>query len=86
MTSERPAEITLYTKPGCHLCDAVEQVIAQVARRRPITLKKVNILDDPDAKEKYRHEIPVVFLGGREIARHRLTTAELGAALDQTPE
>jgi glutaredoxin len=77
-----PAIVTLYTKPGCHLCEAVEQVIAQVARRRPITLRKVNILNDPDALEIYRLEIPVVFLGDREIARHRLTTAELEAALD----
>ena len=80
--SDRPAIVTLYTKPGCHLCEAVEQVIMQVARRRPITLRKVNILHDADALEKYRHDIPVVFLGDREIARHRLTTLELEAALD----
>lgn len=75
--------VTLYTKPGCHLCEAVEAVIASVASRRPLRLSVRNILDDPADFERYRHEIPVVSVDGREIARYRLTGAELNAALDR---
>jgi hypothetical protein len=73
--------ITLYTKPGCHLCGAVEQVIAQVARRRPLEVVLRNILDDPTDFERYQHEIPVVLVDGVEIARYRLTAGELEAAI-----
>ena len=78
---KRPT-VTLYTKPGCHLCEAVEQVIASVARRRPLVVESRNILDDPADFEKYRHEIPVVLVNGAEVARHRLTAGELEAALE----
>jgi glutaredoxin len=75
-------QVTLYTKPGCHLCEAVEQAIAQVRRRRMFRFVARNILDDPADFEKYQYEIPVVLLDGREIARHRMPAAELEAALD----
>ena len=78
--------ITLYTKPGCHLCEAVEQTIAAVARKRPLELVARNILDDPGDLEKYRYEIPVVLVDGVEVARYRLTAGELEAALDRTRE
>lgn len=74
-------EVILYTKPGCHLCDAAAQVIEQVGRRVPLRLVKRNILDDAEDFRRYQFEIPVIFVGGREIARHRLTAAELEAAL-----
>lgn len=73
--------ITLYTKPECHLCEAVEQTIARVRLRREFELIVRNILDDNKDLETYRHEIPVVLLDGREIARHRLSAVELERAL-----
>lgn len=77
----KPPTLTLYGKPGCHLCEAVGQVIAQVARDRPIEIETRNILDDAADFERYRTEIPVVLLNGVEIARHRLSADELRNAL-----
>ena len=74
-------DVTLYTKPGCHLCDAAAQVIEQVARRVELRLIKRNILDDADDFRRYQFEIPVIFVGDKEVARHRVTAAELEAAL-----
>ena len=73
--------VTLYTKPGCHLCDAAAQVIEQVGRRVELRLEKRNILDDAEAFCRYQFEIPVIFLNGNEIARHWITAAELEAAV-----
>ena len=81
-----PPTITLYTKPGCHLCEAVHQTILQVRRRRPFTLLIRNILDDPTDFAHYQHAIPVVLLDGREIARYRLTEKELESALEASHE
>lgn len=75
--------VTLYTKPGCHLCDAVHQVIEQVRSRCPFEVVVRNILDEPKDFEQYQHAIPVVLLNGVEIARYRLTAAELSRALDR---
>jgi hypothetical protein len=74
-------DVTLYTKPGCHLCDAAAQVIEQVGRRLELRLVKRNILDDPEDLRRYQFEIPVVLVGVREVARHRITAAQLEAAI-----
>jgi len=74
-------DVTLYTKPGCHLCDAAAQVIEQVGRRLELRLVKRNILDDPEDLRRYQFEIPVVLVGAREVARHRITAAQLEAAI-----
>ena len=73
--------VTLYTKPGCHLCDSAAQVIEQVGRRVALRLEKRNILDDPETFRRYQFEIPVICVNDREVARHRVTAAELEAAI-----
>jgi glutaredoxin len=75
--------VTLYTKPGCHLCDVVKQVIGDVARRRRFRLEVRNILDDPIDTEKFKTAVPVVMVDGHEIARYRLTGHDLEAALSR---
>ena len=74
--------VILYTKPGCCLCEEVQAVIHAVAGRRPLKLIERNILDDLADLERYHDLIPVVTVDGREIARYRLTEAQLEAALD----
>jgi glutaredoxin len=73
--------VTLYSKPDCHLCDLVKQVIVDVARRRRFRWEVRNILHDPADLEKYKTAIPVVLVDGQEIARYRLTGHDLEAAL-----
>ena len=76
-------DVTLYTRPGCHLCDAAAQVIEQVGRRVELRLIKRNILDDAEDFARYQFEIPVIFVGDKEVARHRVTAAQLEAALHE---
>jgi glutaredoxin len=73
--------ITLYTKPGCHLCEDAEEVLEAVRTRQPFDLERKNILDDPADYERYKHDIPVILLNGREIARHHVTEPQLVDAL-----
>ena len=40
------------------------------------TLHEVNIDDDPELLERYKHDIPVVTFNGVEAFRHRLTSEE----------
>ena len=83
--------VTLYSKPQCHLCDVVKDVIARVRTRREFDLEIRNILDDPADHQLYKNDIPVVLVDGVEIARHRLSEQRLewalsgGMANDQAP-
>jgi hypothetical protein len=75
--------VTLYSKPECHLCDVVKEVISRVRARREFELEIRNILTDPADYERYKNDIPVVMVDGVEIARYRLSEQRLEWALDQ---
>ena len=83
MNSPAPRPVvTLYTKPGCHLCRPVADTIAAASRQRAFDFVERNVLDDAADFERYKHAIPVVTVDGREIARYRLAANDLLAALD----
>lgn len=55
--------LTLYSKPGCHLCDEAKIKIARlVARGFDLTVEERDISIDPALFERYRYSIPVVEL------------------------
>jgi glutaredoxin len=47
------AALTLYSRPGCHLCDDMKGVIARVARTIPVTLEEVDVSTDPELEARY---------------------------------
>jgi glutaredoxin len=71
----------LYSKPGCHLCEPVREVILAVQRERGFQFVVRNIEDDAADFEKYEHAIPVVVVDGKEIARYKLSRRQLEEAL-----
>jgi hypothetical protein len=75
--------VTLYTKPGCHLCDDVRDVIEQLREEFPFDVDVRDILMDLADFNRYKHDIPVVLLDGKEIARHRMAADQLRQALRQ---
>lgn len=70
-------KLTLYSKPGCHLCDEMKQVIQAVGARVPLTLEVVDISADADLQARYGLEIPVLLINGKKAAKYRLTVEEL---------
>ena len=81
-----PREITLYTREGCTLCEEARVAIAPLAREFSTTLREVDIDDDPVLHERYTNDVPVVFLGSRLVAQHRVNVAQLRRQLDELPK
>lgn len=75
--------ITLYSKPGCHLCEEARALVDELAPERGFRVEEINIETDPTLFEEYRYEIPVVLMDGTEIARGKVDERALLAALDQ---
>ena len=69
--------ITLYSRPGCHLCEEMKSVVSRVAALMPIALAEVDISSDPDLERQYGGEIPVLFVDGRKAAKYRIGEDEL---------
>ena len=81
-----PREITLYTREGCTLCEEARVAITPLAREFSTTLREVDIDDDPVLHKRYTNDVPVVFLGSRLVAQHRVNAAQLRRQLDQLPK
>lgn len=76
--SKPPAlQITLYTRPGCHLCEEARQQMAPVLVEFGAELLEVNIDADPALRDLYSNDVPVIFLGARKIAKHRVDLVQL---------
>lgn len=75
------SRVLLYTKPGCHLCDEMLDLLHTALHGTGIAVVERNIALDLDDYERYKHDIPVLLIDGREVARHRVTETALAAAL-----
>jgi glutaredoxin len=72
-----PIVIEMYSRPGCHLCDEAKDVIERVAGRVPISLRVINVEDDPQLEAAFGTEIPVVFVNGHKAFMYRVDEAKL---------
>jgi glutaredoxin len=75
--------LTLYSRPGCHLCDDMKEVIRRVAAAAgtAIDLEEIDISKDADLHARYGLEIPVLLLDGKKVAKYRIGEDELRRAL-----
>ena len=71
--------LTLYSRPGCHLCDEMKAVVrrAIASIEEPITIEEIDISTDPDLEARYGLEIPVLLVNGKKTAKYRITDADM---------
>jgi glutaredoxin len=67
-----PRDVTIYSRPGCHLCEEVKAQIAPLLAEFGARLTEINIDQDAELCERYNDEVPVVFIGLRKVAKHRV--------------
>ncbi len=71
------ARVTLYSRPGCHLCDDARDVISRVCADLGEQFLEVNIDADPTLRERYTEEVPVTLVDGKQISLHRIDEVRL---------
>jgi glutaredoxin len=76
------AEITLYTRPGCHLCDDARAVLERLRGELGFALRELDIERDPRLHHAYLERIPVVAIDGEEVFDFFIDEAELRRRLD----
>jgi glutaredoxin len=59
--------LTLYGKPGCHLCDDARAAVERVIAGRDVELTQVDITLDPALHARYRERIPVLEIDGQTV-------------------
>ena len=75
-------EVTLYGKPGCHLCDDARDAILRVRNRLPFDLIEKNINEDTVLARDFGQRIPVVWVGGRYFCEYIVREDELARRIE----
>jgi glutaredoxin len=73
--------VTLYSKPGCHLCDDARSVVERVCTELGEAYVEVDILSDPELSRRYGEEIPVTLVDGAQHDFWRVDPDRLRTAL-----
>ena len=74
---------TLYSKPGCHLCENARAILDELQPAHGYVIDEVDITTDASLFARYRYEIPVVLRNGVEVARGRIAERELIALIEE---
>jgi Glutaredoxin-like domain (DUF836) len=75
--------VTLYGKPGCHLCDDAREAVRRVRAQRRFYLREVDVTLDPVLHREYGERIPVLALDGEELFEFVVEEAVLIKRLDR---
>ena len=77
------ASVTLYGKPGCHLCDEARAVVSEALAGRDVDLEEVDVTLDPVLERRYGERIPVLTMDGEELFEYFVDARALADRLDK---
>jgi len=81
-----PLDLTLYTRAGCHLCEEMKQALAPLQREFGARLTEVDVDEHEELRALYGNDVPVLLLGARKAAKHRLDAAQMRRQLERARE
>jgi len=76
-------DVTLYTRTACHLCEEAKAVMGPLLAEFGARLREVNIDEDAGLGERYGDDVPVIFLGSRKVAKHRVVARQFRRQLQE---
>jgi glutaredoxin len=67
--------LTIYSRPGCHLCDVLKATVERAVRASDleVSIEDIDISTDPELEARYGIEIPVLLVDGRKAAKYRVS-------------
>jgi glutaredoxin len=78
-----PLDLTLYTRRECHLCENMKAALAPLAREFGARITEVDVDQAEELRALYGNDVPVLFLGSRKAAKHRLDREQLRRQLER---
>lgn len=73
--------LTVYSRPGCHLCEVLIEELQPLIRGR-MALEVVDIGRSPELTERFGIRIPVVEWDGRFVCEYHLDRDAISTILD----
>ncbi len=76
--------LTLYSRPGCCLCDDMKAIVAEVQADTAFTVTEIDISAQPELEARFGQDIPVLFINGRKAFKYRVTAGALRRRLHRS--
>jgi Glutaredoxin-like domain (DUF836) len=67
---------------GCHLCEEAKTAIAPLLRQFSATLREIDIEGDATLMERFGCDIPVIYIGRKKAAKHRVNLEQFRRQLE----
>ena len=74
-------DVVVYSREGCHLCEIVKETLTQLQGEADFQWREVDIDADPELRQRFTEEVPVVFIDGRKAFKYRMDGREFLRAL-----
>ena len=71
-----PADVVLYFRKGCHLCDIIKESLQKLERRGGFHWRMIDVDSDPDLYRRFTDEVPVVFIDGHKAFKYHMDERE----------
>jgi len=65
-------DVVVYLREGCHLCETVKETLVQLQGGADFHWREVDIDANPQLRQKYNDEVPVVLIDGRKAFKYRM--------------
>ena len=74
-------DVTILSRPDCHLCDVVERMAKHMQAEMPFTLTRMNIDEQADLVARYGDRVPVVLIDQVEALSGKITEGDFRRAV-----
>lgn len=74
-------KVQLYAKRDCSLCVVAREIILRVLKEIPFEFQEVDIESRGDLYERFREEVPAVFVNGERTFTRRVSERKLKRVL-----
>ncbi len=69
-------EVLLYTRSQCCLCDQAKQQLRELQEQAHFQCQEVDIDQDPELRQRYNEEVPVLFIHGKKAFKYRIDSRQ----------
>lgn len=66
------ADLRIYSRAGCHLCEAMEDDLRALITGTAHTLAIIDVGGDPELEDRFSEWVPVLMAGDLELCHYHL--------------
>lgn len=78
-----PAQLSLYSRHGCHLCEDMERAVSELAAELNFITEIISIDNNAELEQCYGHRVPVLMMGDNMICEYFLDKTALIQAVSK---